>query len=259
MNGVVIVDQSGWGTVRVTGADRVRFLQGMCMGNVDALPEGGWMRTATLNVKGRLLSIYDLVRRADDLLLICQPGLAGSTVDLFARHAIADDVEFAEVDIPVHRVWSDPAAVWEAPPVFAPPPGEAAGPEEVEVRRIEAGLPLWGVDVSEEAFPFETPLARFIDYQKGCYVGQEPVARVRARGNPNRLLRGLRVSAASPPPRGAAIRHPERDQAGQVTSSAVSPVFGTIALGYLHRQVWEPGGRVEVDGHRADVVELPFG
>ena len=258
MSDVVLVDQTGWGTVRVSGGDRLRFLQGMCMGNVEAVPEGGWLRTATLNIKGRLISIYDLVRRADDLLLLCQPGLVDATVDHLSRHAIADDVELERIELPVHRLWSTPAAVWDAPPVLAPPPGAPASPDAVEVRRVEAGLPLWGADVSEEYLPFETPLARLIDYQKGCFVGQEPLARVRARGTPSRTMRGLRLSG-SLPARGARIQHPERDDAGQVTSVAVSPAFGPIALGYLHRKVWEPGGRVTVEGQPADVVELPFG
>jgi tRNA-modifying protein YgfZ len=257
--GVVLVDQSGWGAVRVTGGDRVRFLQGMCMGNVEAVPAGGWLRTATLNIKGRLLSIYDLVAAADHLLLLCQPGLADATVELLSRHAIADDVEFERADLPVHRVWDTPAAVWTASPVLAPPPGPPAGAEPVEVRRIEAGLPLWGVDVSEDHFPFETPLASLIDYGKGCFIGQEPLARVRARGTPNQVLRGLRLSGPSLPARGARIQHPQRDDAGQVTSAAVSPAFGPIALGYLHRQVWQPGGQVTIDGQPAEVVELPFG
>jgi tRNA-modifying protein YgfZ len=256
---LVLVDQSTWGAVRVTGADRIRFLQGMCMGNVDAVGEGGWMRTATLNVKGRLLSIYDLVRRADDLLLLCQPGLADATASLLARHAIADDVELARIDLPVHRVWDTPGAVWSAPPVFAPPPGPPSSAEAVEIRRIEAGLPLWGVDVSDESFPFETPLAQVIDYKKGCFIGQEPLARVRARGNPSRLLRGLRLAGASTPPRGARVHHAERDDAGHVTSAAVSPAYGAIALAYLSRQAWQPGGTVTVDGQAAEVVELPFG
>jgi tRNA-modifying protein YgfZ len=259
MSDPVLVDQTGWGTVRVTGGDRVRFLQGMCMGNVESVPEGGWLRTATLNVKGRLLSLFDLVRRADDLLLLCQPGLADATADLLSRHAIADDVEFARIDLPVHRVWDTPAAVWTAPPVLAPPPGPPASAEVVDVRRIEAGLPLWGVDVSDESFPFETPLARVIDYNKGCFIGQEPLARVRARGNPSRLLRGLRVAGSAAPARGSRVHHAERDDAGQVTSAAVSPVFGPIALAYLHRQAWQPGGTVGVDGQNAEVVELPFG
>ena len=256
---VVLVDQTNWGAVRVSGGDRVRFLQGMCMGNIDAVPEGGWLRTATLNIKGRVLSIYDLVRRSEDMVLLCQPGLADATLNLLSRHAIADDVEFERIQVAVHRVWSTPAAVWEAPPVFAPPPGTPASAEAIDVRRIEAGLPLWGVDVSEDHFPFETPLAQLIDYGKGCFIGQEPLARVRARGTPNQLLRGLRLAGSAVPARGTRIRHAQRDDAGQVTSAAVSPAFGAIALGYLHRAVWQPGGQVMVDGHAAEVVELPFG
>jgi folate-binding protein YgfZ len=255
----VLVDQTDWGTVRVTGADRVRFLQGMCMGNVDALPEGGWLRTATLSVKGRLLSIFDLVRRSEDLLLLCQPGLADATIELLSRHAIADQVDLERVQVTVHRVWNSPAAVWDAPPVFAPPPGPPASREAIELRRIEAGLPLWGADVDAECFPFETPLGRLIDYQKGCFIGQEPVARVHARGSPSRMLRGLRCAGSAAPAPGARIHHPEQDDAGQVTSAALSPAFGPIALGYLLRQAWQPGGRVTVDGQTAEVVELPFG
>jgi folate-binding protein YgfZ len=255
----VIVDQTGWGAVRVTGGDRVRFLQGMCMGDVARIPAGGWLRTATLNAKGRLLSIYDLVAREEELILLCQPGLGEATQALLDRHAIADDVAFELVDgLAVHRIWDTPDAVWSAPPVFAPPPGPPASPEEVEVRRIEAGLPLYGVDVADDSFPFETPLARLIDYGKGCYLGQEPVARVKARGSPSRMLRGLRFAEGGAVARGATIHHPARADAGHITSSAASPTFGPIALGFLQRQAWEPGGVVEVAGRRAVVVEPPF-
>jgi len=255
----VIVDQTSWGVVRVTGSDRVRFVQGMCMGDVAKIAPGAWLRTATLNAKGRLLSIYDLVALDDQLLLLCQPGLAEATRALLERHAIADDVSFdLALDLAVHRVWDTPEAVWSAPPVFAPPPGEPASAEEVETRRIEAGLPLYGVDVGDDSFPFETPLARLIDYGKGCYLGQEPVARVKARGTPSRLLRGLRFGDGGVVARGAAIHHPAKPDAGHITSSALSPAFGSIALGFLARQAWEPGGEVEVAGRRAIVVEPPF-
>jgi tRNA-modifying protein YgfZ len=256
----VIVDQTSWGAVRVTGGDRVRFLQGMCMGDVARVPPGGWLRTATLNAKGRLISVYDLCAREEDLLLLCQPGLSEATRALLERHAIADDVGFELADeLPVHRIWNSPDAVWTAPPVFSPPTGEPASAEAVEVRRIEAGLPLYGVDIGDDSFPFETPLARLIDYGKGCYLGQEPVARVKARGTPSRMLRGLRfLDGGGPVQRGAGIHHPARQDAGHVTSSALSPAFGSIALGFLHRQVWEPGGEVEVAGRHAVVVEPPF-
>lgn len=249
----MIVDHSAWGAVRVTGEDRVRFLQGMCMGNVPAIPLGGWLRTATLNVKGRVLSIYDLLVREGDLILLTHPGLAAPTAALLERHAISDDVAFEVIDQPVHRVWDTPEAVWTAPPVLAaPPPGSAASVEAAEEMRIRGGLPLHGVDVTEENFPFETPLDRLIDYRKGCYVGQEPVARVAARGTPSRRLRGLTahsphlIAAGSPVARG-------EKEVGRVTSAS-----GAIGLAYIGRDSWDAGTHVQVASGDATVVDLPF-
>ncbi|HUS67103.1 MAG TPA: glycine cleavage T C-terminal barrel domain-containing protein [Kofleriaceae bacterium] len=246
----MIVDQSGWGIVRVTGGDRVRFLQGMCMGDVQRLPVGGWLRTATLNVKGRVLTIYDVLVREEDLLLLTHPGLAPATAALLERHAIADDVATEVVLLPLHRVWDTPEAVWTAPPVLAPLPGAAASPTEVLEMRIRGGLPIHGVDVTDENFPFETPLDRLIDYKKGCYVGQEPVARVAARGTPSRRLRGL--SAAAPIAAGSPVARGEK-VVGHVTSAS-----GTIALAYLARDSWDAGTHVQVEGGDATVVDLPF-
>ena len=73
----------------------------------------------------------------------------------------------------------------------------------VERLRIRAGFLRYGVDVDEDHFPFETPLAQFLDYGKGCYVGQEPVFRVHAQGNAARTLRGLVVEGDAPIARGA--------------------------------------------------------
>lgn len=254
----MIVSQSEWKVVRVTGADRIRFMQGMCMGNIESLGEGGWIRTATLDVKGRLRTIYDLVRRPDDLLLVCQPGLAEQTCDILAKHAIMDDVVFEVTDLAVHRHWPDPRSVWTAPPLFDAPDGQPATAEQAEVRRIEAGLPLFGVDVDDKNFPFETPLADLIDYKKGCYIGQEPVARVYSRGEPSKRMRGLRLEGEGPAEVGAVIDHPAKDRAGRVTSSAVSPQFGPIALGFLARGAWDAGCTVSVAGRSAAVTELPF-
>jgi folate-binding protein YgfZ len=128
--------------------------------------------------------------------------------------------------------------------VLAPPPGPVASADELEVARVEAGLLRYGQDVDEDTFPFETPLAAFLDYGKGCYVGQEPVFRVHAQGQGARMLRGLRVDGDGAVARGALVRHPERDKAGAVTSAVVSPRLGSIALAFLHRTVWTPGGAV---------------
>lgn len=254
----MIVDQSAWGHIRLDGNDRVRFLNGMCSVDVTRIEEGGWRRAVLLDVKGRVQSIFDVVHRGDHLLLICEPNLRDRTVELLRKHAIMDEVDIAPAAAVVHRVWSDPAAVWTAPPVFAPPPEPVATPAEIEIRRVEAGLPLYGIDVSDDHFPFESLLERCLDHDKGCYLGQEPVSRVHHRGKPSRQMRGLRIDGDAPAHAGATVVHPARAEAGTVTSAVVSPAFGSIALAYLHRTVLDAGDQVTVAGRRATIVELPF-
>lgn len=254
----MIVNQTDWGHIRVTGADRKRFLQGMCTADIEGMSPGTWTRACILNAKGRVVSVIEVDCRDDHLLITCEPTLATKTIEVLDRHAIMDEVVFEQVAQAMHRIWDSPQAVWDAPPVFAPPPAAPAPAEAVEVRRVEAGMPRYGVDVSEENFPFETPLVRYIDYQKGCYLGQEPVSRVHHRGGASKALRGLRVDGAEPVAPGAVVAHPERAEAGTVTSAAVSPGFGSIALAYIHRSVFAPGTEVTVAGRRATIVELPF-
>jgi folate-binding protein YgfZ len=252
------VDQSSWGCVKVTGGDRVRFLQGMCTADVTKIGEGAWARASMLSVKGRVVSVFDILARPDCLLLLTQPGLAQTTHDLLDKHAIMDDVAFAIVDQPVHRVWASPSAVWDAPPVLAPCPEPVASEAELEARRIEAGMPRYGLDVTDGEFPFESRLREAIDYEKGCYLGQEPVSRVQHQGRPNRDLLGLRIEGDGAVEPGAGVSHPNRDNAGTVTSAAVSPDYGSIALAHLHRSVAEPGTRVTVAGRPATVCAVPF-
>ena len=254
----MIIDQSNWGLIELTGTDRVRFINGMCTANIETLAEGDWVRAAMCNVKGRLLAVFDVVNRGDSILLICEPQLAASTMDALETYAIADDVEFSRPALQIYRVWDRPQAVWDAPPVFEAPEGEPAGAEDFERRRIEGGFPKYGVDISDRNFPFETPLSRFIDYDKGCYLGQEPIARVKHRGGAQKTLRGLKLAGDDKPPLGAKVSHPDRDRAGEVTSSTVSPDFGAIALAFVHRTAWDPGTAVTVADRAATVVDLPF-
>ncbi len=132
-----------------------------------------------LNVKGRVVSVFDVGHQGDSLLLVSEPSLTDQTLAALEKHAIIDDVVFARESVPLYRVWTTPESVWVAPPRIGPCPEPIATATEVEVRRVEAGWPAYGVDVSEANFPFESDLDRFVDYKKGCYVGQEPVARVR--------------------------------------------------------------------------------
>ncbi len=254
----MIVDQSRWGLLRVTGADRVRFVNGMCTGNVHRLPVGKWVRAAMCTIKGRLVSVFDVVCQQDHLLLICELQLVTSTQRELEKYAIADDVELSRVELDVHRVWDTPRAVWDAPPVFGPVPDNVASMEQVEVRRIEGGFPKYGVDVTDQNFPFETPLEQVIDYDKGCYIGQETIARVRSRGGAQKKLRALLVQGEGKVPLGIPVSHVDVPRAGEVTSCAVSPDFGSIALAYVRRNVWDEGTCVQVAEREARVAELPL-
>jgi folate-binding protein YgfZ len=251
----VIVDQSSWGQIRVTGGDRVRFIQGMVTNDIGSAGERPFVRAALLNVKGRVLAVIDIVHEAESLLVLTEPATADKVFAILDKHAIADDVAFAREARPLHRSWASPADVWTAPPIFAPP-AHADSPEAVDIRRVEAGLPRYGADVSEDNFPFEANLDSVISYTKGCYTGQEVVARANARGHANKRLVGLRLSAGATP--GAAVAAAARADAGVVTSAALSPDFGPIALAYLHRSVFEPGTIVRVGERDATVAALPF-
>jgi folate-binding protein YgfZ len=132
------------------------------------------------------------------------------------------------------------------------------GREALEVLRVEAGLPVDGVDMDENRFVVEVGRIRqAISYTKGCYLGQEPIVMARDRGHVNRTLLGLRVSADAVPPDRTVLR--DGQEVGQVTSAVWSPrCQAVLALAYVKRGSQDVGTAVEVAGHRAVVTALPF-
>ena len=130
--------------------------------------------------------------------------------------------------------------------------------EAVEILRVEAGLPRFGAEMGTETMPAEAGIVeRAISFTKGCYIGQETVARLQYTGRPNRHLRGLRLS--DPVPSGAVLRLGEKE-VGRLGGSVVSPALGPIGLAILRREA-EPDAELAVgeDGVTARVVDLPFG
>jgi folate-binding protein YgfZ len=134
---------------------------------------------------------------------------------------------------------------------------EPASEEAAECLRIEAGRPRFGLDFDTDTIPEEAGLNdRAVSFTKGCYVGQETVARLHYKGKPNRHLRGLRLS--EPAKHGQPLRLGDR-QVGVVGSATVSPVHGPIALAVVRREA-SPGDTLDVGdaGATAELVELPF-
>lgn len=167
------------------------------------------------------------------------------------------------VEGPGHDLYvpaADAAAVWRRlADAAAAAGGRPAGAEPYEIWRVERGLPVYGREIGPDCLPQETGQeSRAIDYESGCYVGQEVVARIHFRGKVNRRLAGLRFPSA-PPPAGAELFRGERSR-GTVTSPVTSPVHGPIALGYVRREV-EEGERLALSSggaSEAEVVPLPF-
>jgi folate-binding protein YgfZ len=131
-------------------------------------------------------------------------------------------------------------------------------PEAVEILRVESGVPRFGAEMDEATMPAEAGIVEdAVSFTKGCYIGQETVARLHYKGKPNRHLRGLRLSGAAEP--GAALTLGEK-QVGTLGGAVVSPAFGPIGLAIVRREA-EPGTEIAVgeDGVTAEVVALPFG
>jgi folate-binding protein YgfZ len=132
------------------------------------------------------------------------------------------------------------------------------GAEAAEILRIEAGTPRFGAEMDASTMPAEAGIVEAaVDFEKGCYIGQETVARLHYRGKPNRHLRGLRLSAPVATDTPLSLGDKE---VGRVGGSCVSPLHGPIALAILRREA-EPGAELAVgeDGVTARVVDLPFG
>jgi folate-binding protein YgfZ len=183
--------------------------------------------------------------------LVTVDGAASSVL-----HSPDIGVEGYELLVPFEsfdRVWERAVAAGATP----------AGLGAWEIARVEAGRPEWGIDIDDTTIPQEANFDDLdaISYTKGCYIGQEVVARVHFRGHVNRHLRGLRAAGSDAPPTGAQLIDDSGNHVGDVRSSVSSPRLGGIALGMVRREItpsmsltakWEGGER------RVDVTTLPF-
>lgn len=202
---------------------------------------------------------------ADTLLALAAYGHVEATIDgtpaLVSR---VPDLGVDGFDIFVPVATRD--ALWGRITTAGATPGGLAA---CDIARVEAGRPEWGIDIDETTIPQEANLDELgaISYTKGCYTGQETVARIHFRGHVNRHLRGLRFAAETLPPRSTPLTDGAGKAAGDVRSVARSPRLGAIALGMVRREVaagstviarWEAGDGYDAGETTAAVVALPF-
>ena len=163
----------------------------------------------------------------------------------------------SQLGVPGFCVYIDPAREQDLRHALQATGAAAVAPAAIEAARIEAGYPVFGLDMTEDTIPLEAGIEeRAISFTKGCYVGQEVIIRVlhRGHGRVARKLVALRIDG-DVPAAGAKIRSGDRE-VGSVTSAARSPRLGSIALGYVHRDFAASGTVVELEtpGGRAQAV-----
>jgi folate-binding protein YgfZ len=160
-----------------------------------------------------------------------------------------------------YEIWLDPKDVYKTWQALISAGAMPVGSEALEMQRIAAGIPLYGVDIRERDLPQETEQMRALNFNKGCYVGQEIVERIRSRGNVHRKFTGFLVEGAAEISAGARIVSAEKE-VGEITSVAAlrnGPEERTIALGYIRREVGVPGREVTIGTSKATVIQLPLG
>jgi len=159
-----------------------------------------------------------------------------------------------------YEVWLQPRDAYKTWQALLAAGATPVGSEALEMQRIVAGIPLYGVDIRERDLPQETEQMRALNFNKGCYVGQEIVERIHSRGNVHRKFTGFLVEGAADIAAGAKIVSDEKE-VGEITSVAVLRTHSgeqTVALGYIRREVGLPGREVTIGTVKANVIQLPL-
>lgn len=270
--------------VRVGGEDATRFLQGLLTADVSALAPGTSTAAALLTVKGKIIAeLWVLAPDGDALWLALPADIADAVVVKLDEHIIMDDVELEP--LPDHAVllaWHDDArvrrselgtlpdglvafearhplpgflVVGPAPALasFAASLGPAASADAFTAARIRHARPAWGFELAPDHFPPELGFVDAVSYDKGCYLGQEPLSRIHNRGQVNRVM--VRVKARAPIDALPASLVAEGKDAGQLTSLASS----LDGLAIVRRTHAKPGATLDAGAVVVEVTSGPLG
>ena len=236
----------------LSGPDSRRYLNGQVTADISRLEPGTARQALLLTAKGKLCAPLQVWAEGDSLVVETEEDLRDETAARLERYLISDDVTIAELPHcpPAFHVFgvNPPQEALRIQRLGTPgfdlpalPEGVLVAEEsEIEILRIERGIPRWGRELTPDTLPQEARLElSSVDFQKGCYVGQEVVSRLRSVGHVNRLLYRFsgRLSGAAALPVYLLLKDDPGSQAGTITSAAYDfELAQTLALGYLNRQ-----------------------
>src|SRR5215216_5671595 len=263
--GAGLFDLSARGRIEVSGGEAVPFLNGMLTNDVARLEEGAWMHAAFPNPQGRLVAAARVVRRGGAFLFDTEAATYGRALKLLERFTLAGDFRVrdltAETDLLAGA--REAEALWQT---LVDAGARPAGFDALEVLRVEAGVPRYGLDASEANVVLEVvDEAEAVSYTKGCYAGQEIIARIHWRGHVAKRLAGVIFDRDAEPPSDARLRDcAEGREAGRITSSVFSPrLRRRVALAIVKYDFLAPGTELKVfsgdeEVCAAHVVGLPL-
>jgi folate-binding protein YgfZ len=292
-----LFDLSGRAKLRITGSDRLRFLNGQVTNDIRKANESAAIEACVLSAKGRMNGHVFVSAARDCFLADADPDLRQALIARLERYVIADDVQIEDVTdrlsifhvlsptapalgdgwrlVSARRftesgwdVWSD-AALHDVVARQLSSAFRFLDAASAEVFRVEEGVPRWGRELTEEIIPIEANLeARAIDYEKGCYIGQEVISRIKMSGQTNKRLCGLVSLRGAPLLTGMklAATGEKSKETGWITSATWSERLGReIALGYVKRGFNSIATRLDAIKPenpsiiaRVEIVDLPF-
>ena len=290
----LIVQHDSPGVIELSGADRLDLLHRLSTNDLENMPVNHVQRTVFTDPVGRMIDVVTVLNLSDELLLVTSSGRSQAMQDWLQRHIFFQDdvtVHVAEKEWSLYGAYGPKAAdsipsaapptgaliagdqgiVW---PIDQPVPGflNLIGPDHTdpdwaadssaidafEILRIEAGIPKMGAEIREDSIPLEVGLWDEVSFEKGCYVGQEIIARMESRGKLAKQLVGIRLESQT---RAGSSLKQGGQAVGTLTSVVHSPRLGWIGLASGRPSALETeDGRVKVDesDQSAFIVELPF-
>jgi tRNA-modifying protein YgfZ len=285
-SGRAVVELTGWSNISVTGLDRQAFLNNFCTNDVKRLVPGAGCEAFFTNVKGKIVGHGVIQCRDAEMVFLGAPGQASRLEEHLDRYVIREDVKLRDTtkersyllvagdregqSSHVSMSWDilgrgdaklnevDPCEVSDVVRRLVAEGFAVAGPQVFEAARIEAGMPIYDIDFNEQNLPQEVGRdSQAISFTKGCYLGQETVARIDALGHVNQRLVGVRFAGSDMPAGGLKLTR-QGQIVGSVTSAAFSPKFGRpMALAMVRRDANSPGTQLDSSIGECEVVSLP--
>ncbi|GGA79396.1 glycine cleavage system protein T [Edaphobacter acidisoli] len=306
--GISPLDNTGW--LRITGSDRVRWLNGMATNSIQQLKPGEGNYNFFLNAQGRIQGDATIFAEPDALLLETSQTQLPTLTPLLDRFIIMDDVELADVTssragiavtgpeasatlekvgllvarlqelemqattwnsaevsvmhaysplVPHFEIWASAETIENLTQALLAAGAVPCDAQSREWLRILEGTPLYGTDIRDRDLPQETAQARALHFNKGCYLGQEIVERIRSRGNVHRTFTAFQLEGELPAA-GAALEA-EGKPVGELTSVAAIPLpEGSVqlGLGYIRREALERGIGISYPGGIASPIATPY-